>query len=138
MWPKFSHTRGFFWDTISVESSGGLDPLVVSGLPKGPARYFVEHVRERLNERPVAAALGRHCERPAIVLCELRIASSLCSSHDSADYAAAFTSAPLNTKPSRPAEILTFSPSLMRPERMSSASGSCTDFWIVRLSGRAP
>jgi hypothetical protein len=50
---EVSHTRGFFWDTISVESSGGLDPLVVTGLPKGPARYFVEHVRERLNETPV-------------------------------------------------------------------------------------
>jgi hypothetical protein len=46
---EVKHIRGFVWDTISVESSGGLDPLVVSGLPKSPARYFVEHVRERLN-----------------------------------------------------------------------------------------
>jgi hypothetical protein len=44
------HIRGFFWDAISVESSGGLNPLRVNGLPKGDARYFVEHVRERLNE----------------------------------------------------------------------------------------
>ena len=44
------HIRGFFWDAISVESSGGLNPLRVSGLSKGPARYFVEHVRERINE----------------------------------------------------------------------------------------
>ena len=36
-----------------MESSGGLNPLVISGLPKGQARYFVEHVRERLNETPV-------------------------------------------------------------------------------------
>lgn len=43
------HTRGFFWDAISVESSGGLNPLRVWGLPKGQARYFVEQVRERLN-----------------------------------------------------------------------------------------
>ena len=28
-------------------------PLTISGLPKGQARYFVEHVRERLNEAPV-------------------------------------------------------------------------------------
>jgi hypothetical protein len=35
-----------------------------------------------------------------------------------------------------PAEITTLSPSLMRPDRMSSESGSCTDFWITRLSGR--
>jgi hypothetical protein len=49
------HVRGFFWDAISVESSGGLNPLRVRGLSKGPARYFVEHVRERLNETAPAA-----------------------------------------------------------------------------------
>ena len=38
------------WDQISVESSGGLNPLVIKGLPKGQARHFVESVRERLNE----------------------------------------------------------------------------------------
>jgi hypothetical protein len=43
-------TRGFFWDEISIESSGGLNPLVVDGLSKSPARYFVEHVRERINQ----------------------------------------------------------------------------------------
>ena len=46
---EVAHARGFFWDSISVESSGGLNPLVVTGLPKSPARYFVEHVRERIN-----------------------------------------------------------------------------------------
>ena len=46
---EVAHTRGFFWDSISVESSGGLNPLVVTGLPKSPARYFVEDVRERIN-----------------------------------------------------------------------------------------
>jgi hypothetical protein len=53
------HIRGFFWDAVSVESSGGLNPLRVHGLSKGPARFFVDHLRERLNEtapapRPVA------------------------------------------------------------------------------------
>jgi hypothetical protein len=43
------HIRGFFWDAISVESSGGLNPLRIGGLPKSQARYFVDHVRERLN-----------------------------------------------------------------------------------------
>jgi hypothetical protein len=43
------HIRGFFWDAISVESSGGLNPLRVPGLPKGQARFFVEQVRERIN-----------------------------------------------------------------------------------------
>ncbi len=47
---EVAHIRGLIWDRISVESSGGLNPLVVPGLPKGKARYFVEHVRERLNE----------------------------------------------------------------------------------------
>ncbi len=47
---EVTHIRGFFWDAISVESSGGLNPLRVGGLPKGQARYFVEQVRERLNE----------------------------------------------------------------------------------------
>jgi len=46
---EVTHIRGLIWDTITVESSGGLNPLVVSGLPKGQARYFVEHVRERIN-----------------------------------------------------------------------------------------
>jgi hypothetical protein len=52
------HIRGFFWDTISVESSGGLNPLRVGGLPKSSARYFVEHVRERINESATAPARG--------------------------------------------------------------------------------
>ena len=49
------HIRGFVWDAISVESSGGLNPLRVNGLSKSPARNFVDHVRERLNESAVAA-----------------------------------------------------------------------------------
>ncbi len=51
---EVTHARGFFWDSISVESSGGLNPLVVTGLPKSPARYFVEHVRERINAAAAA------------------------------------------------------------------------------------
>src|SRR5262249_1100621 len=54
------------------------------------------------------------------------------------DYAACAAASPLNTRAWAPAEITTRSPSLMRPARTSSASGSCTDFWITRLSGRAP
>ena len=53
-------------------------------------------------------------------------------------YAAAATTSPLNLSPCLPAPMTTFSPSLMRPERIISASGSCTYFWITRLSGRAP
>ena len=47
---EVTHIRGFFWDAISVESSGGLNPLRMFGVPKPLARAFVEHVRERLNE----------------------------------------------------------------------------------------
>ena len=43
------HARGLFWDTISVESSGGANPLAISGVSKFSAGYFVEHVRERIN-----------------------------------------------------------------------------------------
>jgi len=57
---EVAHMRGFFWDTISVESSGGLNPLVVAGLPKGQARYFVEQVRERINEAVATPPLQPH------------------------------------------------------------------------------
>ena len=47
---EVAHTRGFFWDAISVESSGGANPLWITGVSKSAARYFVQHLRERLNE----------------------------------------------------------------------------------------
>ncbi|MGB7035378.1 MAG: hypothetical protein WBD71_07605, partial [Xanthobacteraceae bacterium] len=43
------HRRGLFWDAISVESSGGVNPLAISGVSKFHSGYFVEHMRERLN-----------------------------------------------------------------------------------------
>ncbi len=43
---EVGHDRGFIWDSISIESSGGLNPLTVNGLPKGPAKDFVAHVRQ--------------------------------------------------------------------------------------------
>ena len=46
---EVAHMRGLIWDRISIESSGGLNPLVVAGLPKGPAQLFVDRVRERLH-----------------------------------------------------------------------------------------
>jgi hypothetical protein len=47
---EVAHTRGFFWDAISVESSGGANPLWITGVSKSAALYFVDHVRARLNE----------------------------------------------------------------------------------------
>jgi len=53
---EVTHVRGLFWDAISVESSGGLNPLRVFGVPKPLACAFVEDVRARLNEvAPLAA-----------------------------------------------------------------------------------
>jgi hypothetical protein len=43
------HTRGLLWDSISVESSGGANPLTIRGVSKFHSGYFVEHVRERIN-----------------------------------------------------------------------------------------
>jgi hypothetical protein len=51
---ELTHTWGLAWDTITVESSGGLNPLVIEGLPKGRARAFVDTVRKRVNEAPKA------------------------------------------------------------------------------------
>jgi len=50
----------------------------------------------------------------------------------------AAASLPLNVSPCLPTEITTLSPSFTPPARISSASGSWIDFWITRLSGRAP
>jgi len=45
------HDRGLFWDSIRVESTGGgSNPLPIDGVSKSRARYFVEHMRERMNE----------------------------------------------------------------------------------------
>ena len=41
--------RGLIWDSITIESSGGLNPLVVGGLPKTAAGRFVDQVRTWMN-----------------------------------------------------------------------------------------
>jgi hypothetical protein len=46
---EVTHERGLIWDSISIESSGGLNPLAVQGLPKGAAKRFVEQVRSWMN-----------------------------------------------------------------------------------------
>src|ERR1700761_9246906 len=57
---EVAHTRGFFWDAVSVESSGGANPLWITGVSKSASKYFVDHVRERLNEvAPVAQPTRR-------------------------------------------------------------------------------
>ena len=49
---EVAHNRGLIWDSISVESSGGINPLVIDGVPKSSARRFVEYVREKMNAAP--------------------------------------------------------------------------------------
>ena len=132
---EVAHTRGFFWDAISVESSGGLNPLRVSGLPKGQAALF------RRTRAGAAQRDGRRSRAVNVITRSDtkpggdRIASSL----------RLHRIRRLRRRRHRAVELepccrrrLTFSPSLMRPESSSSASGSCTAFWITRLSGRAP
>src|SRR5713226_2288475 len=46
---EVAHVRGLIWDSISIESSGGLNPLVVGGLPKTAAKRFVDQVRAWMN-----------------------------------------------------------------------------------------
>ena len=46
---EVAHGRGLIWDSISIESSGGLNPLTVDGLPKGGAKRFVDQVRTWMN-----------------------------------------------------------------------------------------
>jgi hypothetical protein len=46
---EVAHQRGLIWDSVSIESSGGLNPLVVGGLPKGGATRFVDQVRAWMN-----------------------------------------------------------------------------------------
>jgi hypothetical protein len=49
---ELTHKWGLAWDTITVESSGGLNPLVIDGLPKDRARDFLDTVRKRINQAP--------------------------------------------------------------------------------------
>lgn len=44
------HTRGLLWDSISVESSGGANPLSIAGVSKFGSGAFVEHIRARIND----------------------------------------------------------------------------------------
>jgi hypothetical protein len=46
---EVTHNRGLIWDSIAIESSGGLNPLHVEGLRKGAAQRFVTQVRAWMN-----------------------------------------------------------------------------------------
>jgi hypothetical protein len=42
------HDRGLIWDTIAVESSGGLNPLTIMGLNKSRASAFIQRLRSHM------------------------------------------------------------------------------------------
>ena len=42
------HNRGFIWDAIILETSGGSNYLEIRGLSKRKARYVIEWLRERM------------------------------------------------------------------------------------------
>jgi hypothetical protein len=45
---EFKHGLGLIWDTISVESTGGINPLAIEGLRKSRAADFIRRVRGRM------------------------------------------------------------------------------------------
>jgi len=45
------HNKGFIWDVVVVETTGGSNNLDVRGVAKGPARAFVAAVQARLEGR---------------------------------------------------------------------------------------
>ena len=49
---EVAHDRGLLWDSISIESSGGLNPLTIDGVPKSSARRFIDYVRASMNAAP--------------------------------------------------------------------------------------
>lgn len=48
---EVEHDRGLIWDSLRVESSGGIDPMICPGLPKGATNSFVVHVRQLMNQK---------------------------------------------------------------------------------------
>lgn len=87
----------------------------------------------RRRECPPTSALPRNKKRPGH-----RGPTALPSQQLRRRYAARATVSPLKARPFLPAVTFTASSSLILPDRISSASGSCRAFWIARLSGRAP
>ena len=56
---EVTHIRGFFWDAIWWKARAGSIRCASSACRRAQARYFVDHVRERLND----AALRRSSKR---------------------------------------------------------------------------
>ena len=48
---EFKHGLGLIWDSISVESTGGINPLTIEGLRKSRAADFIAQVRGRMGAK---------------------------------------------------------------------------------------
>lgn len=48
---EFKNDRGLIWDSISVESSGGINPLTIEGVGKSRASDFITRVRGRMGTK---------------------------------------------------------------------------------------
>ena len=53
---EMKHDRGLIWDMISVESTGGLNPLTITGLNKRRASAFIQRLRSHMGPRTAPAA----------------------------------------------------------------------------------
>lgn len=47
---SIQHDKGLLFDNLSIETSGGSNPLDIKGVPKGQARRFVEAARALIDE----------------------------------------------------------------------------------------
>ena len=93
----------WYWDASQRRKFGRAQPAVRRRAAEGPARYFVEHVRERLNE--TAVPLSRNSRRA-------EVSCPAIAKKDGGVRRRRHRRA-VEDRPSRPAEIATFSPSLI-------------------------
>ena len=55
--------KGFFWDTVIVESMGGVDPLIVHKVSKRSARRFVNTVNQWIGKASSGGISGAQPNR---------------------------------------------------------------------------
>ena len=120
-----------------------VDPMRIK-LPRGraldgPMLATFEQERDRLDGM-MARQPGRVAQREHKVTRETKKDRAFARSlrFESDDHAACAIAWPLKVRPCLPDDTFTVSPSLTLPDRINSASGSCSDFCIARFNGRAP
>ena len=101
------------------------------GISASPGRRFRASSAKAANRLGVRARVRMATQRARITPRPLSILGQAASACASSCFGR-------NSRRSVPAVMRTTSPSRTSPSRIFSASGSCTCFWITRLSGRAP